>query len=161
MSHGCTHVNAGHISELREMLPAEPEQMEEVDVFINKSHLFDVFDIDGDLEPEVMGVRYFVAFSLRNKKPHRLRAPTDRKAYYDWLYGGELKYHPDDRGWFEDIRDGRFAGRKAADGRKYGPIDLYEAEYEPEKIQFYKMVDIPFARELRRVGDGHPLSTTE
>ena len=37
-----------------------------------------------------MGVRYFVAYSLRNKKPDKLRAPTERRAYYDWLYGGEL-----------------------------------------------------------------------
>ncbi len=155
MSHGCTHVNAGHISELREMLPAQPDTMDDVDAFINKSHLFDVFDIDGDMEPEVMGVRYFVAFSLRNKKPHKLRAPTERGAYYDWLYGGEIKYHADGGGWFEDIRDGAFIGRKAVNGREFGPIDLYEADYEPEKIQFYQMVDIPFARELRRVGNDY------
>jgi hypothetical protein len=158
MSHGCTHVNAGHISELREMLPSQPAAMDDVDAFINKSHLFDVFDIDGDMKPEVMGVRYFVAFSLRNKKPHRLRAPMERRAYYDWLYGGELKYHDDGRGWFEDIRDGRFVGRKAVDGGRYGPIELYEAEYEPEKIQFYEMVDIPFARELRQIDSDHPFS---
>ena len=28
--------------------------------------------------------------------------------------------------------------------------------YEPERFQFYKMVDIEFARELRKVGVGHP-----
>jgi len=151
MSHGCTHVNAGHIAELRQVLPSEPELMENVDAFINKSHLFDVFDIDGDLEPEVMGVRYFVAYSLRNKRPHKLRAPTERRAYYDWLYGGELKYHADGKGYFEDIKDGGFIGRKATNGREYGPIDLYEAAYEPEKVQFYQLVDIQFARELRRV----------
>ena len=37
------------------------------------------------------------------------------------------------------------------DGREYGRIDLYEADYEPEKVQFYQLVDIQFARELRRV----------
>ena len=153
MSSGCTHVNAGHISELREMLPAPPELMDDVDVFINKSHLFDVFDIDGDLEPEVMGVRYFVAYSLSKKRPKKLRAPTERRGYYDWLYSGELKYRPDGRGWFADIRDGQFVGRKAVDGRTYRDIELYEAEYEPEKIQFYEMVDIPFARALRRAGE--------
>ncbi len=158
MSHGCTHVNAGHISELREILPAEPDRMDDVDTFINKSPLFDVFDIDGDLEPEVMGVRYFVAYSLHNKRPHKLRAPTERRAFYDWLYGGELRYHADGSGWFEDIRDGQFMGRKAVDGRRYGPIDLFEAAYEPEKIQFYKMVDIPFARQLRRVNTEYSLS---
>ena len=161
MSHGCTHVNAGHISELREVLPAEPELMDDVDVFINKSHLFDVFDIDGDLAPEVMGVRYFIAYSLSQKRPHKLRAPTERRAYYDWLYGGELRYHEDGKGWFEDIRDAHFMDRKAVDGRRYGPIDLYEAPYEREKLQFYKMVDIPFARALRRVGEGHPFSPAD
>ncbi|MFQ5457758.1 MAG: hypothetical protein ACE5FC_04820 [Myxococcota bacterium] len=157
MSHGCTHVNAGHILELREMLPAEPDVMDDVDAFINKSQLFDVFDIDGDLEPEVMGVRYFVAYSLKNKKPFKLRAPTERRPFYDWLYGGELKYQPDGTGRFEGIRDGHFVGRKAVNGREYGAINLYEADYEPEKIQFYEMVDIPFARELRRVRDGHTI----
>jgi hypothetical protein len=153
MSSGCTHVNAGHISELREMLPAPPELMDDVDAFINKSHLFDVFDIDGDLKPEVMGVRYFVAYSLSKKKPRKLRAPTERRGFYDWLYGGELKYHPSGKGWFADIRDGQFVGRKAVNGREYKDIDLYEAEYEPEKIQFYEMVDIPFARALRQAGE--------
>jgi len=154
MSHGCTHVNQGHIAELRQVLPALPEVMDDVDVYINKSHLFDVFDIDGDLEPEVMGVRYFVAYSLRDKTPDKLRAPTERRAYYDWLYGGELRYHPDGTGYFANVEDGQFRGRMAVDGRTYGRVDLYEAAYEPEKLQFYKLVDIPFARELRRVGVG-------
>src|SRR5262245_57473841 len=64
MSHGCTHLNAGHISELRQLLPAEVERLPDVDVFYNTSPLYDVFDIDGDFEPEVMGVRYFIAYSL-------------------------------------------------------------------------------------------------
>jgi len=159
MSHGCTHVNAGHISELREILPADPERMRDVKVFINKSPLFDVFDIDGDLEQEVMGVRYFVAYSLNGKKePYRLRAPARRRDFYDWLYGGELRYHADGSGWFDGIRDGRFVGRRAADGREYRAINLYEAAYEPEKIQFYRLVNIPFARALRRVMNGHAFS---
>lgn len=158
MSHGCTHVNAGHISELREMLPARPERMRDVDTFINKSHLFDVFDIDGDLKPEIMGARYFVAYSAKNKKPHRLRAPIERAAFYDWLYGGELKYHTGGGGWFEDIRDNHFIDRKAVEGRRYSSIDGYEAEYEPEKLQFYKMVDIPFARRLRQVDAERPFT---
>ena len=54
MSHGCTHVNAGHIAELRQLLPAETERLYDVDVFYNQSPLYDVFDIDGDLTPEVL-----------------------------------------------------------------------------------------------------------
>jgi len=156
MSHGCTHLNAGHISELRQLLPAETEQLYEVDLFYNTSYDYDVFDIDGDFTPEVMGVRYFIAYSLKDNKPDRLRARNERHAYYDWLYGGELEYDDADHGVFRNIRDGRFIGRTALDGTVYPRIPLYEAAYEPEKVQFYRLVDIPFARELRQVSARHP-----
>lgn len=163
MSHGCTHVNAGHISELRQLLPADPGQMAKVDVFYNKTPHYDVFDIDGDLEPEVMGVHYFIAFSLtKNDKPDRLRVRNERTAYYDWLYGGDLGYDKDGRGVFAGVTDGRFVGRTAAAGAAYRDIRLHEADYEPERIQFYRLVDIPFARELRKVGvEGHAFEDVE
>lgn len=160
MSHGCTHVNAGHISELREMLPTLPQAMDDVDVHINRSELFDVFDIDGDLTPEVMGVKYFVAYSLQKKQPHKLRAPIEREAFYDWLYGGELQYREDGGGWFENIKDGTFRARSAKVGHVYNGLSLYEADYEREKIQFYKLIDIPFARALRQVSDTRAFSVT-
>jgi hypothetical protein len=156
MSHGCTHLNTGHILELRQLLPSETDLLYEVDVFINKSYLYDVFDIDGDLEPEVMGVRYYIAYSLRNKKPYRLRAPSEQHAFYDWLYGGELRYDDRGKGWFHEVRDGRFIDRTAVNGDRYEYLFLYEADYEPERFQFYRMVDIPFARELRKVSLRHP-----
>jgi hypothetical protein len=156
MSHGCTHVNTGHILELRQLLPSETELLYEVDTFLNKSYLYDVFDVDGDLEPEVIGVQYYIAYSLRNKRPHRLRAPSEKHAFYDWLYGGELRYDERGRGWFREVRDGRFIDRTAVNGARYEDISLYEADYEPEKFQFYRMVDIPFARELRKVSLQHP-----
>ena len=156
MSHGCTHVNAGHIAELRQLLPAETERLYDVDVFYNQSQLYDVFDIDGDLTPEVMGVRYFIAYSLRDKTPDQLRAPLERRAYYAWLYAGDLDYDAADHGVFHDVRDGRFVGRNAVVGRPYERIALREAAYEPERVQFYRLIDIPFARELRKVSVEHP-----
>ena len=156
MSHGCTHLNAGHISELRQILPAETGQLSQVDLFLNKSYLYDIFDIDGDLEPEVMGVSYFIAYALKDNKPDHLRVQDDRRAYYDWLYGGELTYDTSDRGTFHQIKDSRFIDRTAVEGADYEQIMLYEAGYEAEKIQFYRSVDIPFARELRKVGVHHP-----
>ena len=66
MSSGCTHLTTGHISELRQLLPSETDKLYKVDTFLNRSYDYDVFDIDGDFEPEVMGVGYFVAYSLRN-----------------------------------------------------------------------------------------------
>jgi len=163
MSHGCTHLNAGHISELRQILPSDTEQLYRVDMFLNTSYLYDVFDIDGDFAPEVMGVRYFIAYALKDNKPDHLRVRDERHAYYDWLYGGDLSYDASDRGVFHAIKDGRFIGRDAVDGSEYERIVLREADYETEKIQFYRLVDIPFAKELRKVGAHHPfpgLATT-
>ena len=161
MSHGCTHVNAGHIAELRQLLPTEVEELSEVDLFHNRSSDYDVFDIDGDLAPEVMGVSYFIAFSLKNDRPDRLRVRNERKAYYEWLYAGELGYDAAGRGVFAKVRDGRFVERRAVAGGEYERIPLHEAGYEPEKIQFYRLVDIPFAKELRQVGVRHPFGGTD
>ena len=155
MSHGCTHLNAGHIAELRQVLPAETDDLYFVDLFLNTSYRYDVFDIDGDLEPEVMGVRYFIAYSLKDGRPDRLRVRDDRHAFYDWLYGGELGYDADDRGVLRGVRDNRFIGREAVDGAGYERLSLHEADYTPERVQFYRLVDIPFARELRKVGVSH------
>ena len=161
MSHGCTHVNAGHIAELRQILPPDTERLYEVDVFYNQSPLYDVFDIDGDGTPEVMGVRYFVAYSLNGKVPGELRAPIERHAYYDWLYAGDLAIDARDRGVFHDVRDARFVDRSATPGRTYDRLDLREAAYEPERVQFYRLVDIPFARELRKVSVHYPFPGLE
>lgn len=156
MSHGCTHVNVGHIAELRQLLPPEVEKLPDVDVFLNRSYDYDVFDIDGDMEPEVMGIEYFIAFSLRNKKPHELRVRNDRRAFYAWLYGNEIRYRDDGSAWFPEVQDGAFVERTAKRGASYRDIDLYEAAYEPEKVQFYQLVDIDFARRLRQVAITHP-----
>jgi len=136
----------------------QPGQLDQVDLFLNKSHLYDVFDTNGDLEPEVVGVRYFIAYALKDNKPDQLRVRDDRHAYYGWLYGGELAYDAAGRGIFHQIKDGRFIGRTAVEGAEYERIALREANYEPEKIQFYRLVDIPFARELRKVSLHHPAS---
>ena len=157
MSHGCTHVNSGHILELRQLLPAETKNMYKVEFFLNKSCLFDIFDIDGDLVPEVMGVRYYVAYSLHNKKPAKLRAPMTRRPYYAWLYGNALHYEKDGRGYFTNIRDGHFVDKLAVNGELYAKISLYEAEFEPFTFQFFAMKDIPFIRELRKTGVDHPV----
>ena len=46
------------------------------------------------------------------------------------------------------------------EGAEYERIALREADYETEKIQFYRSVDISFARELRKVGLHHPFPAT-
>ena len=158
MSSGCTHLNAGHISELRQLMPSDTQKLYEIDVFLNRSYDYDVFDIDGDLEPEVMGVKYYIAYSLRNKRPNRLRARNERHAFYKWLYAGsDIRFDPNtDRVWFAKVQDGRFVERTAKKGRIYRDLPLYEAEYQPERIQFYRPRSIEFVRELRKVALEHP-----
>ncbi len=158
MSHGCTHVNGGHILELRQLLPSSEKKIYDVAFFLNKSCLFDVFDIDGDLKPEVMGVRYYVAYTLKDKKPGKLRAPMERRPYYKWLYGGALKYNPDGQGYFNTLRDGHFIGKLAVAGQEYDNIPLYEAEMEPFRLQFFAMKsikEIPKIRKLRQAGEDY------
>ncbi|MFC1851332.1 hypothetical protein ACFL27_14135 [candidate division CSSED10-310 bacterium] len=150
MSHGCTHLNAGHISEFRQVLPSEPQRLYQIDNFRNKSFLYDVFDIDGDLKPEVMGVKYYITYSLKDKEPYRLRVRNEKKAYYEWLYTDELLYDPDGKPFFKKVQDAKFVGRRTKEGKTYQNIRLYEAEYKPERIQFFEMVDIPFIRDLRK-----------
>ena len=151
MSHGCTHVNAGHISELRQMLPSAEKSLPRVVTYRNKSNHFDVFDIDGDGQPEVMGVKYFHAYSLRNKKPHKRRAPADRKSFYKWLYVNGYYYDNDGKLFFDQAPTSRYVRKNAYKGETYENIPLYEAEYTPETIQFYNRMPIPFVRELRRI----------
>ena len=151
MSHGCTHVNAGHISELRQMLPSDEKLLPQVVTYRNKSNHFDVFDIDGDGEPEVMGVKYFHAYSLKHKKPFKRRAPADRKSFYKWLYVNGYRYNADGGLVFDQATTSRFVRKSAYKGETYENIPLYEADYTPETIQFYNRMPIPFVRELRRV----------
>jgi len=54
------------------------------------------------------------------------------------------------------VQDGRFIERTARKGRVYHDIRLYEADYQPERIQFYKPRQIDFVRELRKVALEHP-----
>lgn len=158
MSHGCTHVNAGHISELRQLFPSDEEALREVVTYRNKSNHFDIFDIDGDGTPEVMGVKYFWAYSLNGKKPYKMRAPTDRKGFYKWLYKEGYRYDEKGRVVFEEATASKFAGNKAMKGKSYHDILLYEADYSPETIQFYKYKPIGFVRELRRVSSTYDIN---
>ncbi len=156
MSHGCTHVNAGHILELRQAMPSSEGDMADVVTFRNKSNHFDIFDIDGDGTPEVMGVKYYYSYSLQGKKPNRIRAANDRKAFYRWLYKSGYRYLPDGRLVFDHATATAFRENTAVKGKTYRNIALYEAEYTPERLQFIGSAPIPFVRELRRVNFDYP-----
>ena len=104
-----------------------------------------------------MGVQYYIAYSLRNKLPNRLRVRNQRRPFHDWIYAGnEKRYDEDGHLVFAEVQDGRFVERTAKKGRSYRDIRLYEAEYQPERIQFYGPETIDFVRELRKVSLQYP-----
>ena len=79
------------------------------------------------------------------------------------MYGDEINFAPVGQVTVKEAYDCKFAGRKAIQDKQYNNIQLYEAPYEPEYLQFYVIngVDtyseagMDFNRELRRVGYGY------
>jgi hypothetical protein len=90
-------------------------------------------------------------------------AQNNRKDFYDWLYGDEMNYGPVGQVTFDEVCEGKFVKRKAVEGKTWRGLHLYEAPYQPETLQFYKIKGVDrlshagmdFNRELRRVGYGY------
>jgi hypothetical protein len=163
VSHGCTRMSPGHLSELREMLPSTSNDMKGIRVFLNLSQCYDVFDIDGNGNEEVMGVQYYIAFQAKKRVANLLWAQNDRKDFYDWMFGDEIVYGPPGEVVVKQAYECKFVGRKAKQGKRHDKIPMYEAAYEPEYLQFYTIKGVnattpagyDFNRELRRVGYGY------
>ncbi|HVM94752.1 MAG TPA: hypothetical protein VMT89_00120, partial [Candidatus Acidoferrales bacterium] len=161
---GCTRLDSGHLTELREMLPSTSEGMQGIVTYRNLSHCYDVFDLKGDGDDQVMGVQYYIAFRHTNARVMtQIWVQNNREDFYHWLYGDEMTYGPIGAVTFKQVLDGKFVERKALEGRTYRNLKLYEAAYLPETLQFYTIngVDalseegMDLNRELRRVGYGY------
>jgi len=166
VSHGCTRLNSGHLSELREMLPSTSEAMEGIVHYRSPSHGYDVFDLKGDGDDQVMGVQYYFAFRhTQSRVAEEIWAQNNRKDFYAWMYGDDINFGPVGRVTFKEISDYKFCKRKALQGRTYKGIRLHEAPYLTEYLQFYTINGInklsregmDFNRELRRVGHGYAI----
>jgi len=164
VSHGCTRLSSGHLTEFREMLPSTSEGMEGIRHYRSLSHCYDVFDPKGDGDDQVMGVQYYIAFRhTKSRVAEEIWVQNNRKDFYAWLYGNDINFGPIGSVTFKEIQDYKFLKRKALEGKKYKGIKLYEAPYEPEYLQFYTIngVDrlsregMDFNREMRRVGHGY------
>jgi hypothetical protein len=164
VSHGCTRLNSGHLAELREMIPSTSDGMKGIVNYRNVSHCYDVFDLKGDGDVQVMGVQYYFAFRHTNERvAKQIWAQNNREDFYRWLYGPEMNYGPVGQVTFNEVCTGKFVKGKAREGKTYRNIKLYEAPYEPETVQFYRIKGVKtlsdagmdFNRELRRVGYGY------
>jgi hypothetical protein len=162
-SHGCTRLPSGGMTELRHMLPSSSNLLEKVDTFRNLPQCYELFDIDGNGTPEVMGIKYYLAFAGKGHTPTNAYARNNRKDFYAWLYGDNVSYNADDSAVIKDTQTCRFVGKKAREARSFIDQPLYEAEYYQDQIQFYKLHPtsfqtprgLTFNRELRRVGIGY------
>lgn len=165
VSHGCTRMNPGHLSEFREMLPSTSDEMKGIRVFMNRSQCYDIFDVDGDGTEEAMGVQYYIAFQGKSRVATLIWAQNNRRDFYDWLYGDEIVYGEPGEVKVNAAVSCDFVGKKAVEGRVYDDIALYEAPYEPEFLQFYTINGVKATspegydinRELRRVGYGYEI----
>jgi hypothetical protein len=164
VSHGCTRLGSGHLAELRELLPSTSKQMEGIVNYRNVSHCYDVFDRKGDGNVEIMGVQYYFAFRhTKSRVAKELWAQNNRKDFYAWMYANEMNYGPIGQVTFDDVCEARFVKRKTKEGKHWKGLTLYEAPYQPETLQFYKIKNVnglshagmDFNRELRRVGYGY------
>lgn len=166
VSHGCTRMNPGHLSEFREMLPSTSDGMKGIRVFMNKSQCYDIYDVDGDGVEEAMGVQYYFAFQGKSRVANLIWAQNNRKDFYDWLYSDEIVYGEPGEVIVKKAVSCDFVKRKAVEGRIYENIKLYEAPYETEYLQFYTINGVKptthlgyeINRELRRVGYGYEVN---
>ena len=152
------------------MLPSTSSMMEGIVNYRNVSHCYDVFDRRGDGDVEIMGVQYYIAFRhTRSRVAKEIWAQNNRKDFYDWMYGNEMNYGPIGQVTFPEVCTGKFVKRKAVEGAKFQNLKLYEAPYQPETIQFYKIKNVDrlshpgmdFNRELRRVGQGYTIDRSK
>lgn len=166
-SHGCTRLPSGHMSELRQIVPSEDEDMVKVRNFRNPSQCYDVFDLRGDGKAAVMGVQYYIAYRSDGHTPVRAHAPNRREPFYQWLYGSNIEMGPIGQARLKEVPVCRFVGlKKAQEARVLRDVPLHEASFAPEPIQFYTIKgaafdSVPgfnFNRELRKVGAGHTVN---
>ncbi len=166
VSHGCTRLASGHVSEMRQVVPTESTVLERVRTFRNLPGCYDVFDVRGDGTEAVVGVQYYIAYKCDTEHtPLRSYVTNRRDPYYRWLYGNNVVLGPVGKVTMREVPVCRFVGRKAEEAQTLSNVPLYEAPFEPEAIQFYTVKPVPFDsdkgmglnRELRKVGAGHAL----
>jgi hypothetical protein len=162
-SHGCTRLSSGHMSELRQIVPSESTVLERVPTFRNLPQCYDVFDIQGNGSPAVMGVQYYLAYKNRDHTPIRAYVTNRREPFYRWLYGDNIAMGDVGHASLKQVPVCRYALKKAEEVETLTNVPLYEAKYAPEPIQFYRIKPVAFDstpgfelnRELRKVGAGH------
>jgi hypothetical protein len=152
VSHGCSRLPLGHVWEMRHLFPVADAKMTQIYYFGSDPRDFDVYDIDGDGDSEVMGVEYMISYGLREADGLGSREGTDLEigsqqkfAFYQRLYGatnvftqagdGSFVFHSPriSQPSYLDLKKKRIGARVKLEGR----YPLYEQTYERDKVQLY------------------------
>ena len=154
VSHGCVRLAVGHQWEARHVFPASNAKMKEVLYFGNHSADYDVFDIDGNGEAQVMGTQYYIAYSVkgasgdsRRKGKNFSTADIDKNEFYANLYGakdqfvleGDAYTFPNPHVSYFRKADPKDRQGTVISKQLQGSFALYEQPYEKDKVQTYKL----------------------
>ncbi len=155
VSHGCNRMSAGHVWEIRNIFPVENGRATQVYYFGNDPKDFDLFDINGDGQPEVMGVTYYISYNAKGTswagKREGANLDVDVRGtekFYKGLLGAENVFTSGENGI--TIHDPSISYFTKADFQKKrtiskvveGDFPYYEQTYERDKIQFYRPLKI-------------------
>ncbi len=169
VSHGCSRLSLGHVWEMRHIFPVENEKMTQVYFFGNNPQDFDVYDVDGNGSPEVMGVEYMISYNVKGSSGLARREGADLKIskedklnFYSDLYGAENVFTQDSSGNFifhnpsaSILSYLNFQKKKITTRLQVnGEIPLWEQAYERDKVQFY----LPFTTQGLTTAGSSPLS---
>lgn len=151
VSSGCLRLPLGHVWELRHIFPVQNELMKKVYFFGNTPRDFDLYDVNGDGQLQVMGVEYMISYdlqganSLAKREGKDLEVETsDKFSFYKKLYGsknvfefsnGEFIFASPSVSFpsWMDYQEKGVKTRLTMDGS----YPLYEQTYEKDKVQFY------------------------
>ena len=165
VSSGCLRLSLGHVWEMRHVMPVENEKMKQVYFFGNNSTDFDLYDINGDGELEVMGVEYQITYDTKGSSGLDKREGEDlllsadsREAYYKGLYGSKNVFEKRGDSFVFNNPEISFPShldyKKKITKTSYtmqGQFPLYEQVYEQDKVQFYAVNNIDKIR-IRLMG---------
>lgn len=152
ISHGCLRLPLGHLWEMRQIFPVENSKMTKILFFANQPQDFDVFDVNGDGQAEVMGVEYLISYGLQGVSDSARREGSGfevnnskKLEFYTSLYGAKNVFNvtADNKYIFVNPRisipshlDYKRNGVNAR-LKMNGHYPLYEQAYEREKVQLY------------------------
>lgn len=152
VSHGCSRLPLGHVWEMRHIFPVDSAEMSQIYYFGSDPKDFDVYDIDGNGTPEVIGVEYLISYGLQQADGLGSREGSDLEIgsanklnFYKNLYGAKNVFTTDGQGNYTfsspsvsmpsylDFQKKKIQARLVVNGN----LALRESAYERDKVQFY------------------------